>query len=389
MNKYYDNASTSYPKPDIVAETVANTIKNVQGNHARGYSKDSLLIAETFYETREKLTKLFNAEKSENIIFTANATSAINTILFGLNLYKKHILVSPLEHNAVIRPLHFLQKSKILTYSFLPANPDGSIIFDKLKKHLKKNTALIVINHVSNVTGLIQNIKLLKKYTDIPLLVDAAQSAGQIDIDITKSGIDYLVFTGHKALHGPTGIGGFYIQNPDTIKPLIYGGTGSSSGTLDLPKFTPDRFESGTPNIPGIFGLLVALSVPVISDHQPVPVISDHQPVPVISDHHIDNFKDFLTQNTDFVLHCSDDPNQQAPLISLSHKTKSISKIADNLYNNFDIVTRVGLHCALTAHKYIGTFPEGTIRISFSKYHTIEDIEYLKNAIEDVERKLL
>ena len=371
MNKYFDNASTTYPKPEIVSETVADTLKNIQGNHSRGFSKHSIKIAEVFYETRELLSNLFNAQKPENIIFTSNATTAINNILFGLNLYKKHVLVTPLEHNAVMRPLNFLTKSKIITYSCLPCNPDGSIILQKIKKHIKKNTALIIVNHVSNVNGLIQEIQNIRQYAEnVPILVDAAQSAGITKIDVSSSNIDYLVFTGHKALKGPSGTGGFYIKNPESIKSLIYGGTGSKSDSIDMPDFSPDKFEAGTPNIPGIFGLNSALKV--------INSIG-------IKTNQIETLLDLIP--TDYNIFCSCKRSQQAPLFSITHKSKKITDIANDLYNKFELVTRIGLHCSPNAHKFLGTYPEGTIRISLSTYHNNEDIQYLVSALHQIDKE--
>ena len=373
MNKYFDNASTSFPKPDIVVETMVDCIKNIMGSYNRGSTKNNIHIAEIFFETRELLANLFNADKSENIIFTQNATTAMNQILFGINLYKKHVLVSPLEHNCVMRPLEFLKKNNIIKYSILPANPDGSIILEKIKSQIKKKTALIVINHASNVNGIIQNIQNIRKYVDdIPLLIDAAQSAGISNIDIKNSGIDFLVFTGHKALYGPTGTAGFYIKNPECMKPLVYGGTGSNSDSFDMPTFTPDKFEAGTQNIPGIFGLWAALKT--------LSPIQNHLPI-------VTNIIEFLKKNTDFDIHCAFDQNQQAPIFSISHKNKNITEIANNLYSKHEIVTRLGLHCTPATHKFLGTYPQGTIRFSFSKFHSENDFEYLKKIIKNLTKK--
>ena len=379
MNKYFDNSATSYPKDPLVAETVATCLRDIKGSFSRGHTKDSIRIAEVFFETREMLAKLFNADKSENIIFTQNATMAMNNVLFGLDLYKKHVLVSPLEHNCVMRPLEFLRKSKILKYNILPANPDGSIIYEKIKKQIKKNTALIVINHTSNVNGLTQDINQIRKYIgNIPLLIDAAQSAGHENIDISKADIDYLVFTGHKGLYGPCGTGGFYLKDLNSLKSFVYGGTGSRSDSFDMPEFTPDKFEAGTPNIPGIFGLWAALkALPALTSCQSE-ISATITSVP------INSFIDFLKSKTDFEIYSAIEKEKQAPLVSISHKSLKITDIANDLYRKHEIATRLGLHCAPAAHRFLGTYPEGTIRLSFSRYHTPEDIEYLENSILEV-----
>ena len=370
MNTYFDNATTSFPKPAVVPEAIFNCLNHTKGSYGRGTTSHNLKIAEVFYQAREMTAKLFNAESPDNIIFTASATIAMNTILFGLDLHKKHVLVSPMEHNCVMRPLEYLKSQGVLEYDILPAHPDGSVNFDEFSKQIKHNTALIIINHVSNVNGVTQKLEQFKHYTpNIPLLVDAAQSAGLEKIDIIDSNIDYLVFTGHKALFGPSGTGGAYIKDPKSVKTFIYGGTGSVSNSLDMPEFTPDKFESGTPNVPGVFGLWAALS-------NPTPVGS-YKPL-------IIDFIDFLKNKTDFMVYCAHDKEQQGSLISIKHKTQKLEIIADRLYKEFEIITRVGIQCAPLAHMHLRSHPEGTLRFSFSPLHTQDDLEYLKNAIKTI-----
>lgn len=367
MNLYFDNAATSFPKPDIVAETVFDCLKNIKGNYGRGSSKENIKIAEVFYETRELLAKLFNIKKSENIIYTLNASSAMSTILFGLNLQNKQVLISPLEHNCVMRPLEYLKNHGILEYDFLPSKKDGKIIATEIKKHIKSNTALIIINHESNVNGLIQDIASIRNQVpDIPLLIDSAQSAGLETINVTELDIDFLVFTGHKGLFGPTGTGGFYVKNSQLLKPLIFGGTGSRSDSLQMPDFNPDKFEAGTPNIPGIFGLWSALKNPPPKTDKPM----------------IRNFIHFLKNNSNFNVFCAENDEDQGSVISLTHHR--LTEIYNTLCQKFEITTRLGLQCSPVAHKYLNTFPTGTLRISFSPYHSEEDILFLQNALKNL-----
>jgi cysteine desulfurase family protein len=362
MNLYFDNATTSFPKPPQVAEKMAYCLNNVKESYGRGFSKET---AEVFFETRELLKKLFNADKSENIIFTMNATQAINTILNGLNLIGKRVLVSPLEHNSVMRFLH----AHSIKYDVLPVGSDGRIIPEKITDFIKPDTALIIVNHVSNVNGVIQDITAIKKSAKhTPILVDAAQSAGCIPINIQKSKIDYLVFSGHKNLFGPTGTGGFYVQNSEKLTPMIYGGTGSSSTTEIMPTFTPDKFEAGTPNIAGIYGLHAALT-----NH---PGYIDPETVK--------DFIEFIKTKTSFNVISSNEMTNQSPVVSITHPHIPITEITDDLYYKHGITTRVGLHCSPLAHKFLNTYPDGTIRISFSPYHTQKDIEFLKKIIKEI-----
>jgi cysteine desulfurase family protein len=366
-NLYFDNATTSYPKPDDVVEAISKCLSEVAGSYGRGFTADNVKIAEIFYQTREALASLFNTKNADNIVFTPNATTALNTIIFGLNLHQKHILISPMEHNAVMRPLEYLKKQGSVEYETIKAGSDGLVNPEQIKKQIKKKTALIIINHVSNVNGVIQDIHNIKKYAgDIPLLVDAAQSAGIEKIDVSSGQIDYLVFTGHKGIMGATGIGGFFVNDPSSLKPFIYGGTGSLSSSLDMPNFTPDMYEAGTPNISGIFGLCVALSNKINKK---------------IIKIQVKQFIDVIKSKTDFIVHCADDKTHQSTLVSFSHKSKNLTDVAEKLYHDFGIITRAGIHCAPMAHKHLGSFPNGTIRISFSPYHSPADIYYLQEAL--------
>ena len=423
MNLYFDNSTTSFPKPQQVGEAMSFCINNMKGSYGRGFTKDSKKIAEIFFETREIIKNIINAKTEENIIFTPNATTAINTILSGLFLQNtychserseesrrcfvpqhdrlchserseesrrcfvpqhdklchsecseeshypfKKVLISPLEHNSVMRFLHNHQ----IKYDVLPSDINGRILFENAPNYIKKDTSLIIVNHTSNVNGVVQDISQIKKYApNIPILIDAAQSMGVENIDVSNWDIDYLVFTGHKGLLGPSGTGGFYIKNPETIQPFIYGGTGSLSDSFNMPDFTPDKFEAGTPNIPGIFGLHAALS------NKPKPF--DKQ---IVYD-----FIDFIKKKTSYNIFCSSDMTNQSSIISINHDKIPITKISDTLYNDYGIITRVGLHCSPAAHTFLKTHPEGTVRLSFSPYHNEDDIKFLKKALGTIARK--
>jgi len=380
LNLYFDNASTSFPKPQMVSESIKFYLEKVPGSYGRGFTASHKLIAEVFYESRELLTTLFHADKSEKIIITPNATISLNTILFGLDLRNKHVLISQFEHNSVLRPLNHLRQTVGLTYDFLNCDVDGSIILDDLPRQIRKNTSLIIVNHVSNVTGLIQNIHQVKKYVPgLPLVVDAAQSAGLEHIDIEEGQIDYLVFTGHKSLLGPSGIGGFYLKNPASIKPFYYGGTGSFSDSDDMPMFIPDRFEAGTQNITGILGLRASLNYLINQ--------TGHDKKELFE------LLEFLKKETLFRVYCAnyenqtDFTNQQSFLFSITHPHIKTSELANLLYTKYGIITRAGLHCAPTTHKYLGTTPSGTVRISFSSFHTQEEYYFLRKILDEVDKK--
>jgi cysteine desulfurase family protein len=367
QNFYFDSATTNFPKPQLVISAMANFMSDIAGSYGRGTSSHNLYIAEITFQTRVLLANLLNINNPDHIFFSPNATTAINTILFGLDLTDKHILVCPLQHNAVMRPLHYLRKSVNLDFDIMPAAPDGTIDYTKVRSMLRRNTALCIVNHVGNVNGLIADISLHQRYIpEIPLLVDAAQSIGVQPIDVESWGVDYLAFTGHKGLCGPTGTGGFYVRDVSTVRPLIYGGTGSMSDSIEMPNFAPDMYEAGTPNTVGIYGLNAALLE-----------LSDRK----INTNLVIDFISFCRNSTDFEVFCATEPRFQSSLVSIRHREISNTTIIEKLYRDYNITTRVGLHCAPIAHQHLGTFPTGTIRISLSHYHTVEDLEYLKKAL--------
>jgi cysteine desulfurase family protein len=363
-NKYFDNATTSFPKHKKIIKEVKLCIKNIAGSYSRGTSSDNLKIAEKFYDTRKIIANIINADKPENIIFTPNATTALNTIINGLNLEYRHVLISPLEHNSVIRPL---VKSKA-KFEIIKSFTDGKINFNALKKQIKKNTALLIINHVSNVNGLIQDVSNIKNmFPDIPLLVDGAQSFCIESVDVINWNIDYFVFTGHKGAGGISGTGGFYIKDVNSIPTLLFGGTGSRSHDTMMPVFSPDKFEAGTQNTTGIFALSTALQTqkPVIKTKKLVMELIN-----------------YFNENKKWQVLCAIENENQSILFSVKHRTIDTAKIAEKLNKDFSITTRAGLHCSPLAHSFLQTAPTGTLRFSLGKFHKKSDINYLVECIE-------
>ncbi len=370
MNRYFDNASTSFPKPPQVASEISRYLTEIGGTYGRSAYTRVFETTRLVESCRDKLALLFGTNKPENISFCANATIAINTILKGINLKKNKIFITPLEHNAVMRPLTVLQKNRQITIEVLPAHADGSINLEKFCQLNLTEADLIVINHQSNVSGVIQPIAEIAKYAQsVPVLVDGSQSAGYLPIKIDEWGIDYFVFTGHKGLLGPTGAGGFFARYPENLQTMLEGGTGSSSDSFDMPDFMPDKFQAGTPNIVGIIGLLSAI---------------DNPPESKITHDNIINFKNEISRIDGYQVVCADHGNHQGALFSLVHKIATASQIAGELFNKFGIEVRSGLHCAPAAHRFYGTFPQGTVRLSFSPYHTINDLNYLLSALKDL-----
>lgn len=369
MNRYFDNGSTSFPKPPQVAEAMANYLGHVGGTYGRAAYGKAFEASQMVEACRDKLAELFGAPNAEHLFFCANATGAINTILKGMPLQGKQVLVSPLEHNAVMRTLEHLKQfgTEAIT---LPAHADGRIDTERLQDVPLRRVGLVVVNHQSNVSGVVQPIADIKAWCGkVPLLVDASQSAGQNELKISDWGVDFLAFTGHKGLLGPTGTGGFYAHNPDLVSPLLHGGTGSNSDRFDMPLTYPDRFEAGTPNMAGIAGLLAALT------HIPPMMAAREEFLQMIGQ---------LSELKGIRILRSHEPKRQGLLFSFSHATLSPSTIAERLYRLHGIEVRSGLHCAPAAHRFYDTFPHGTVRIAASPYHTANDYRFLVEAVREV-----
>lgn len=260
---YFDNASTSWPKAPGVASEMAGYLENIGCNVGRGSYERAYAVSRRVYETREKLRCLFDAEDNKNVIFTANVTQAINTVLKGFLRRGDHVLISGLEHNAVVRPLEHLKHTGV-TYDVIPCDNLGNLEVTCIEKMIKPETRAVVMTHGSNVSGNILPVEAVGRICTsrgLYFIVDTAQTAGLHDISMKKANISALCFTGHKGLMGPQGIGGFLVTDElaEQMAPLLDGGTGSVSDQLDMPDFLPDRFEAGTLNLPGIYGLSSAL----------------------------------------------------------------------------------------------------------------------------------
>lgn len=369
LNKYFDNACTSFPKPLQVGEQMLQHVHQ-GGSYGRAAYKRIFFSTQIVEEARDLVSNLLGVSNSANVIFDLNATHAINQLLNGFNFKHRKVLVSPLEHNAVMRPLHSLG----IHFELLPSGPDGLVRVELISSELLKGVDLVILNHVSNVNGVIQPVAQIKdSIGEIPILIDASQSLGKVDLLIDEWGIDYVAFTGHKGLLGPTGTGGFYAKYPNTIRTTITGGTGSNSEGFEMPEFTPDRFQAGTPNITGIYGLLAALKYKPKQGWDREVLLSCIQT---------------LQQVDSLGVICANEFYNQSDVFSIYPRNSEVSELASILYEHYGIETRSGLHCSPLAHKTLGTFPKGTVRFSLSPYHTNEDISYLQasvlNAIREV-----
>lgn len=369
FNTYFDNAVTSFPKPPEVAEAISFYLNKVGGSYGRNFYDRAIKVSRVVENTRTLIADLLGTKLTSNIVFTQNATHAINIVLKGLLIKRnQEVVISPMEHNSVARPLYRLSKEKKIKIIYLPAFKDGTIDIKHLPEFINKNTAIVIVNHQSNVNGVVQPVKEIKKIIgNIPILIDAAQSLGQQNIETDNDKYDFIAFTGHKALLGPTGIGGLFIRNKETVLSLIEGGTGSNSEKTEHPDFMPDKFEGGTQNIAGIFGLNAALL---------------HKPQSFHSRYDFLEFVDAIKKLPQYKVYCPADYNNMGNLFSLVNKKMDCAEFGFILFNKYGIETRSGLHCSPLAHKHLCTYPEGTLRIAPSVYHTTRDFDFLLDALK-------
>ena len=382
---YLDQASTSFPKASSVAQTVYDYLSGSAVNVNRGSYRAAYSVEEQIFETREQLRRLFHFDsgKGKNVIFTENITTSLNILLKGILQPGDHVLVTAMEHNAVMRPLVQLQKQGV-DFDRIPCSSDGSLLLDKAAELLRPTTKLLVCLHASNVCGTMmpaQEIGNFCKEHGIFFILDTAQTAGTVDIDMEKFHIDALAFTGHKGLRGPQGIGGFLIRNElaAQIEPLLSGGTGSASHSEEVPTFLPDRFEPGTPNIPGILGLHAALCD---LEKQSIEEIRQHELM--LTQYFIDGILEMdPTEKTLRIIGKRNTENRCA-VVSVQTLHIDMAQAAFELDDTYGIMTRVGLHCAPNAHKTLGTYPEGTLRFSFGPENTKADIDTALHALSEL-----
>lgn len=378
---YFDNAATSFPKPEIVYNSIMTAMREYGANPGRSGHKMALRASRGIFETRDLLGRLFNCKNPMNIIMTFNATESLNIGIKGVLKRGDHVITTSMEHNSVLRPITYLEQLGI-EVSIVQCDDKGRINPIDIEKNIRGNTKLIVTTHVSNLTGTIMPIEEIGKLAhskNIIYMVDAAQSAGVYDIDVDKMNIDLLAFPGHKGLFGPQGTGGLIIGDGITLEGFTHGGTGSASHSLIQPDILPDKFESGTSNGPGIIGL--GAGIKYILDRG----IDD-----------IRKFEEMLTQH--FIeealkiegvkLYGPLNTKEQGGVVALNIKDADSSEVSYILDAEYDIAVRPGLHCAPLAHKTIGTLEQGVVRFSFGIFNTHDEIDFCIKALRDIAKEV-
>lgn len=381
MNRtiYFDNGSTSWPKAPGVAGAMAEFLENGafninRGNYAGAYEVESIVL-----DTREQLARLFGGRDSRYVIFTPSVTYSLNYFIKGFLKPGDHVLVSGLEHNAVMRPLEQMKKCGV-SYDIVPVDEEGNLEPDRLDEMVKPGTKAVIVTHASNVCGTVvpvREIGEICRKRELLFAVDTAQSAGTIEVNMEECGTDFLAFTGHKGLLGPQGIGGFLVSErlDQQMDAYIAGGTGSQSDSLMQPQSLPDKYESGTMNLPGIIGLHAALD------------FLEKTGIDAIHEKKMGLTKYFLEKVREIpgvrVVGRKDIENRVA-VVSLDFQTVDNAVAAFELEQEYGIMTRVGLHCAPAAHQSLHTFPQGTVRFAFGMRNTREEIDCCVEGIERI-----
>ncbi len=373
---YLDNGATTFPKPQSVVNSVNLALRNYGANPGRGGHRLAIKASEMVYETRKSLADFFNISDPSNVIFTHNCTEALNFVIKGLVKSGEHIVISSLEHNAVSRPVEKL-KSKNVSYTIAEVvEGDNEKTLSNFRNAIRENTKLLVCTYASNVFGIkvpVERICAMCHQYGILTCVDAAQASGIIPIDLSDSSIDYLCVAGHKGLYAPMGTGALIINCETIPDSLVEGGTGSNSQNLVQPDILPDKFESGTPNFSGIIGLKSGIDF--VNRRGPLNIY--HHEIKLIK-----RAYNSLKSMKNVKLY-TDEPNMNyyAPVLSFNIEGKDSETVSDILSTRYNIATRAGLHCAPLAHKSLGTFDIGTVRVVPSVFTTNNDINSLINAV--------
>lgn len=381
---YLDNAATSFPKPESVYRAMDEFARSSLANPGRSGHRMALASERVLDDTRHLLNTLFHGESPDRWVFTLNCTDALNMAIKGVLQEGDHVITTDLEHNSVSRPLVSMQKCGKISLTRIPSH-DGYINPEEVIAAITPQTRLVAITHAANVLGTVQPVEIIAEAVrkcGIFILVDAAQSAGVIPINLSKTPIDLLAFPGHKALYGPTGTGALYVGPRVQLKPWREGGTGGDSSTETQPELMPYRMEGGTPNVHGLVGLKAGLEW-VLQRGEEVSRLHEvnllQKVVEWVQNH-----------NEHWAIAGCWDPSRHVGALSLVPPMGIIpSELGAILDTSFAVAIRPGLHCAPYIHKRLGSFPDGLLRISPGPFNSESDIDFLLNALEQITDGLL
>ena len=373
---YLDNAATTLQKPQCVIDAVVRAM-NSMGNAGRGAHNNSLSASRVVYDTRCKIAKLFGCKRPDHVVFTCNSTEALNIALNGIFSPGDHVITTDLEHNSVLRPLYRLEKEGVITLDFVPADRLGRPDYSAFESLIRPETRAIVCTHASNLTGNMIDIARVGKIAHgkgLLFVVDASQTAGAVPIDMEEMNIDILCFTGHKGLMAPQGTGGLCIREGVEIRPFKVGGSGVHSYDKEQPSPYPTRLEAGTLNAHGIAGLSAAIDyvnqigVENIRNHENALMRRFYEGVSAMEG--ITVYGDFETPRT--------------AVVTINIGDEDSSMISDVLFEDYEIATRPGAHCAPRMHEALGTTEQGAVRFSFSWFNTEADVDAAIQAVREL-----
>ncbi len=375
---YFDNAATTWPKPESVYQEIDRFNRKIGASPGRGSHSRTLAAGQVLLQTRDEIAELFNIQDSSQLVFTGNATMAINIGLKGLLKPGDHVIISSMEHNAVVRPLYALQE-KGVEFTVVECAADGSLDPRDIEKAITEQTRLICLLHASNLTGTIMPIEAVGEIADregVLFMVDAAQTAGVLPLDVVNQRVDLLAFTGHKGLLGPQGTGGLYLSPGLEINSIIEGGTGSLSERIYQPDFLPDKLESGTPNTPGIAGL--GAGVAFIKKTGIENILKHEQEL-------TDALFQGLKEIKGVTIYGSQDPKRQTAVVSFNISEMDCAEVSMHLDQGYGVLSRSGLHCTPMAHKTVGSLElGGACRISPGFFNTLDDVEKVVKAVYQI-----
>lgn len=365
---YFDNAATTFPKPESVIEKTIDFMRTKAANPGRSGHKMALEAGRVLFEARLEIAQLMNIENPMNVVFTKNATESINIGIKGYAKEGMHIISSGMEHNSVSRPIVALETQGI-SHTFVRCDREGFLDLEELENSFTDKTGLVAVTHASNVTGTVNDIMKIGaicKAHNVPLLVDCAQSAGVFDIDVQKMNIAILCAPGHKSLYGPMGTGFIYVREDISLRPLMQGGSGSKSESLIHPDIMPDKLESGTANAVGIAGLLEGIRY---IQHIGISNIRQHE------QELVELCIKGLKQYKNVKIYGPEDFTKRCGVVSFNIGNAPSTDISYILDSEFDIEVRSGLHCAALSHQTLETVDQGVIRASFSYFNTKQEVE--------------
>ncbi len=371
---YFDNAATTFPKPDVVLEKTFDFAKNHCANPGRSAHNMSVISSRAVYECREAICELINGDDISNVAFTKNCTEALNIGLFSALDDGDDVISSVLEHNSIIRVLEHLKKTKNITVTYLRPNQDMEIRAEDVRANIKKNTKLIALCHANNLVGTVNEIEEIGKIArdnNILFLLDAAQSIGKIDIDVKKMNIDILCAPGHKALFGLSGTGFIYAGKNIKLSPILYGGTGSFSDEINEVEIMPDKLETGTVNVVGIKSMLEGIK------------FIKNEGIDTIFEKENEMTKYFIQRLStvrDVIIYTPNN-NMLSSIVSFNIKNRDSSLICSILNYKYNIAVRGGLHCNPFGHEFLNTLETGFVRASLSYFNTKEEIDYFTNSL--------